>query len=151
MATIQCVTEILDLFARSKPGANIRDFEKVAQAWYLVLEPLADEDVMDAALRLARTGGDFLPSAGAVYEAVLDDLDREPDAAAAWALVVRKSRGNRVELPPRAKAALGAMGGNPGEWDPKDLAFSSRPSSSGSAGAGAGRPRRGGWRCPMEK
>ena len=126
MATIECVTEVLDLFARSKPGTNIKDFEKVAQAWYLVLEPLADEWVMGAAVRLARQGGDFLPSAGAVYEAALDDLDPEPNAAEAWATVEKHARGKDVSLSNRMLAALGAMPSSPGDWQEDELAFRRR-------------------------
>jgi len=128
MATLECVVNVLDLLVRSKPGAKLgktdEDAEAVVQAWCLVLEPLVDKDVLSAAVKLARSDSDFLPSAGAVFQAVLDARDQEPDAGTAWMMVEKHARsGGVTALPGRVKAVLAAMGGNPGGWLEEERAF----------------------------
>jgi hypothetical protein len=84
---------------------------------------------------------------GTLLHAALDLLDPEPDAAEAWALVeayIQNPSGQTAEvveyvvegqvvaaqrpkqLPDRAMKALATLGQNPGNWDPKDLAFRRR-------------------------
>lgn len=135
MATIEAVTDVLDFLVRNKPGApkmDVDEFEKTAQAWYVTLEPLCDEVVMQAAVVLAREKGDYLPSSGTLYNYCLDLMDDQPSADDAWALVDRYRHhaslgvNNPVKLPDRAMAALRAMGGNCGMWLEDDIAFRRR-------------------------
>lgn len=129
MASENCVINILDLFTRTKFGTKIADFQQTVEAWCLVLEPLSDDVVMQAAVALARNGSDFVPSAGAVYQAALDLLDTEPDVDEAWTHIVQYSKNasrppehNPVKLTEREAKALAAIGGCAG-WLETDLPF----------------------------
>jgi len=132
MASVKCVADILDLFVRSKPGARLNDADNVVQAWCMVLDPLDDEVVYEAALDLARKDGDFLPSAGAVFQGALDLLDTELGGDEAWTQVLKYSKSaslrenNPVKISDRVAEALRLMGGNCGDWLVDDLPFRHR-------------------------
>ena len=129
MASEECVVNILDLFTRSKFGTRINDFQQTVEAWMLVLHPLDDGVVMEAAVTLARNDSDFVPSAGAVFQAALDLLDTEPGGDEAWTQVLKYSKSaslrenNPVKISARVAEALRLMGGNCGDWLVDDLPF----------------------------
>ena len=124
MATKETVKKCLAVLAGSKPGTDMATVN--LESYALALEPVPDPVLEQITVGLMRVEGAFIPDAGTMFKAALDLLDPEPDDADAWALVVRKAKGNTVDLPLRAKAALDAMGGNPGDWDPADLNFRRR-------------------------
>ena len=133
MASEDCVINILDLFTRSKFGTKIQDFQQTVEAWMLVLQPLPDDVVMQAAVTLARQDSDFVPSAGAVYQGALGLMDTEPPADEAWEHVLQYSRAaslpdadNPTKLTAREKRTLDLMGGNCGQWLVKDYPFRRR-------------------------
>ena len=132
MASEECVVNILDLFTRSKFGTRINDFQQTVEAWMLVLHPLDDGVVMEAAVTLARNDSDFVPSAGAVFQAALDLLDTEPGGDEAWTQVLKYSKSaslranNPVKISARVAEALRLMGGNCGDWLVDDLPFRRR-------------------------
>jgi len=132
MASEECVVNILDLFTRSKFGTRINDFQQTVEAWMLVLHPLDDGVVMEAAVTLARNDSDFVPSAGAVFQAALDLLDTEPGGDEAWTQVLKYSKSaslrenNPVKISGRVAEALRLMGGNCGDWLVDDLPFRRR-------------------------
>jgi len=130
MASKECVMNVLDLFVRSKPGARLHDADNVVVAWCLILEPIPDGVVMEAAVMLARDQGDFLPSAGSVFQTALGLLDTEPSAEEAWEHVLQYSKtasrppeDNPVKLTERESRSLELIGGNCGQWLIKDHPF----------------------------
>ena len=131
MATLECVTDALDLLMRCNPqgASKITDFEKTAQAWWLILEPLPDEVVQEAAVHLARRGSQYgFFQVGDVYDRAADLVDPEPSVEEAWALVVKHSRNaslgdnNPVKLEGRTASALAAIGGDLG-WLVDEMPF----------------------------
>ena len=131
MASRQCIVNILDLFVRSKPGARLDDPDKVVEAWALVLDPLPDDVVKAAAVNLARRDGDFMPSAGAVYQGALSLMDDEPSADDAWMQVLEHAKratlgnDNPVKLEGRTERALELIGGDVG-WNLDEIQFRRR-------------------------
>ena len=133
MASENCVVQILKLFSRTKPGTRIDEFSETVEAWVLVLHPLDDDVVTQAAVTLSRQDGDFMPSTGAVFQGALDLMDNEPAADEAWNSVREYSRyanrigmDNPVKLTDRTSKALDLIGGNCGNWLDKDIPFHRR-------------------------
>jgi hypothetical protein len=123
MATRDTVKRVMTLLAETRPGT---DLAKIGlDAYVLVLEQVPDDKLTEAAVLLAREPGDFLPSAGTLFDRALDLMDQEPPAEDAWALVERKARGKAVDLPERAAAVLANLG-NWQDWTVDDLPFRKR-------------------------
>jgi hypothetical protein len=133
MATVECVTDALDLLVRSAPGfQGIEDFEKTVQAWAAILEPVPDDLLRQAAVLTAREGWEYksFPKAGDLYQAAMDLADTEPPAEEAWLAVKRHSQNvnaivNPVKLEGRAAEALRLMGGDRG-WMEDEYPFLER-------------------------
>jgi hypothetical protein len=124
MATKETVKRCLAVLAGSKPGTDMATVN--LESYALALEPVPDAVLEQVTVAQTRVKGAFIPDSGTMFEECLDLLDPEPPVAKAWALVEKHARGNHVELPPRAAAALAAMGGDPERWDPADLNFRRR-------------------------
>jgi len=87
---------------------------------------IPDRELVQAAAIVADSTREYFPPPGVVKDIALGLLDQEPDAGTAWMMVEKYAHGNAVNLTPRIKTALSAMGGNCKEWDPKDLSFRRR-------------------------
>ena len=127
MASEECITNILDLYARTKLGTKIEDFNKMVEAWRIHMEPLDDKVVTEAAIIVGRNDtSNFIPSPGAVYQAALDLMDNEPSANEVWDDILRAARGHKdITLSERAARALKAIGGYSG-WKEDDLPYRRR-------------------------
>ena len=127
MASEECITNILDLYARTKLGTKIEDFNKMVEAWRIHMEPLDDKVVTEAAIIVGRNDtSNFIPSPGAVYQAALGLMDNEPDADMIWRAVLERARGRKdIELGNRGEQALAAIGGC-GGWKEDDLPYRRR-------------------------
>ena len=131
MADFAVVTEMLDLLLQTKPGTMLPD--NTVEAYTLVLEPIPNEELMQAAILLSRKPGAFIPDAGTIYQAALDLLDTEPSADEAWEHVLQYSKAaslpdasNPTKLTEREKRALDLMGGNCGMWLVDEMHFRRR-------------------------
>ncbi len=126
MATLEVVERAMELLARSKPGTDLATVS--VEVYALVLEPVPDDVLLQAAVVLARSPGAFLPDAGTLYETSMDLTDQEPPAEDAWLLVLKHSRNaslgrdNPVQLPVRAARALRRIGGDEG-WKEDEFPF----------------------------
>ena len=134
MASEQCVVNILDMYARTKFGSKIPDFQQTVEAWMLHLEPLDDETTTRAAIIVGRNDtSNFIPSPGAVYQEALSLLNTEPPADEAWEHVLQYSKAaslpdadNPTKLTAREKRSLQLMGGNCGMWLVDEMHFRRR-------------------------
>ena len=131
MADFAVVTEALNLLLQTKPGTMLPD--NTVEAYTLVLEPIPNETLMQAAVLLTRVPGAFMPDAGTIFQAALDLMDTEPPADEAWEHVLKYSSAaslsdadNPTKLTAREKRALQLMGGNCGDWLVKDFPFRRR-------------------------
>ena len=126
MASREAVEQAYSLLGTTRPGADLDKIDIGACA--MVLDPIPDEVLLSAAMAESRKGGDFLPSAGTLFQASLDIMDTEISADDAWALVEKHSRNaslrdnNPVKLPDRAARALELIGGDIG-WRLDEMPF----------------------------
>lgn len=87
MASNKAVAQILNVLADSRPGSRLPDddrLDRMIEAYALVLKPVPDDLLKRAAVLAARQPGDFLPSAGTLYDLALDLADDAPDSGEAW-------------------------------------------------------------------
>jgi len=110
MATKRKIRETVVVIAGSKPGTSLEDVRM--ESYVLALEPVPDEVLDRLATFFVRQAGDFMPSAGTIYQKALDLMDPEPSADEAWVAVSRHVKGlSGPPLTPRAARALAALGG----------------------------------------
>lgn len=111
MASPETVMEVLDLLERCWPGVALKD--GTAQAYHAVLEPLPDALLLKAAQMVARSGAEFFPPAGKLFQAALDLVDDQPGASEAWGIVLKGAQTSKQlsDLPRRAALAIEDSGG----------------------------------------
>jgi len=123
VSTLIEVKDILTMLCRSKPGTNLNKID--LGTYHAILEPIPGDVLKRAAIVMARQSGSFPPSAGDLYQKALDLMDDSPDVGEAWALVLRKARGEEVDLPERVARAAALIGGTRG-WMDKDVDYKRR-------------------------
>lgn len=118
MSNMEVIEEVLALLRDTKPASwshfdamNDDDMARKVANWHRVLSPIPQEQLIRAAVLFSRTGGPHLPSPSELFQKALELMDEEPPAEDAWALVLKRIRGQDVELPPRAEKVLVQMGG----------------------------------------
>ena len=126
MASQGAVEKAYALLGTTRPGA---DLEKIdIGACTMVLDPIPDEVLLQAAVIASRKEGDFLPSAGTLFQTSLSIMDTELSADEAWTQVLKHSKkatlgnNNPVKLPDRAARALDLIGGDVG-WNLDELPY----------------------------
>ena len=131
MADFAVVTEVLNMLLQTKPGTALPD--NTVEAYTMVLEPIPNDTLMEAAVVLARKPGAFIPDAGTIFQAALDLMDTEPSADEAWQHILQYSKAaslpdeyNKTKLTDRERRSLDLMGGNCGRWLIKDHPFRRR-------------------------
>ena len=129
MAARETVEKAYALLGSTRPGADLTKLD--VEACTMVLDPIPDDAVLKAAIMLSRKEGDFLPSAGTLFQTALDLLDSEPPADEAWTLVRQHashaslSTTNPVHLPERIATALENIGGDIG-WTLDEIPYRRR-------------------------
>ena len=126
MASRETVEKVYALLGTTRPGADLTKID--IEACAMVLEPIPDSALLEAAVIVSRQEGDFLPSAGTLFQTALGLLDTELPADEAWTLVLKHSQSaslganNPVKLPERAGRALELIGGDVG-WSLDEIPF----------------------------
>ena len=125
MASIEAVRKALTFLSKTKPASDLDSVD--AEAYRIVLEPVDDRTLERAVALVARQAGDFLPSAGTLYQAALDLMDGSPSPSDAWEIALRYACTPRpykpeFQLPERVRKSLAGMG-DPGNWETKDYGY----------------------------
>ena len=124
MATVETVGQVLDLLITTRPGSRVQNSDRLVKAYAVILEPVSDRVLWQAAMIAARQKGEFLPSAGTLFELALDLMDSAPTAEEAWPQVLKVAQGSADldSLPRRAQRVVERIGGIEG-WTEEEIGF----------------------------